>query len=177
MQVSRCVHRRVVVTMADYQYIVDSNDPVPKLRRAMQRGDIKAITSFSLSTDDEDHSNLRNIPPPSFSRIEIPMNYGYRQNSAVVKVKIQRGDGQPPVIKLINRRKRKKFLVVSIDYETKDAPTGPSTDVSRYQQDISDTSLQRVKELFEKRPIWTRLALLNNLHPEDRPYIKKYDLW
>lgn len=35
--------------MADYQYIVDSSDPVPKLRRAMQRGDSTYLLGYPRS--------------------------------------------------------------------------------------------------------------------------------
>ncbi|CAG8684814.1 1819_t:CDS:2, partial [Cetraspora pellucida] len=99
-----------------------------------------------------------NLPLPSFSRIECPMEYGYRQNMAVVKVLVQKGEGEAPALKLINRSRRKKF--------------GPPPDAIKPAHQPPPESVARIQKLFAERPIWTRLALMNNLPVCDRRSIK-----
>ncbi|RHZ56369.1 hypothetical protein Glove_402g64 [Diversispora epigaea] len=102
--------------MADYQFVPNPNDTIPKYRKSLENFDVDSIMEFdSIMNDDKVEDNL---PPPSFSRIECPMDYGYRQNMAVVKVLVQKGDGQPPALKLINRSRRKKFLSISIGFDS-----------------------------------------------------------
>ncbi|CAB4417856.1 unnamed protein product [Rhizophagus irregularis] len=95
-----------------------------------------------------------NLPPPSFSRVECPMDYGYQQNTAVVKVLVKKGDGQPPSLKLINRSQP------------------PSESLKNIEQ-MPQESINRMRKLFEERPIWTRLALENNLPLNDKRNIKR----
>ncbi|CAG8826657.1 3957_t:CDS:2, partial [Racocetra persica] len=91
-----------IIRMADYQCVPNPNDSVPRYRKALENFDIDTIMDFdSLLNDRREEDNL---PPPSFSRIECPMEYGYRQNMAVVKVLVQKGEGEAPALKLINRK-------------------------------------------------------------------------
>ncbi|CAG8570638.1 8678_t:CDS:10 [Diversispora eburnea] len=148
--------------MADYQFVPNPNDTIPKYRKSLENFDVDSIMEFdSIMNDDKVEDNL---PPPSFSRIECPMDYGYRQNMAVVKVLVQKGDGQPPALKLINRSRRKKFLSISIDI--------PPPEVVKHQNLASPESIARIQKLFSERPIWTRLALLNNLPVSERRIVK-----
>ena len=82
--------------MADYHYQPDMNDPVAKLRSAMNNMDVDAIRRYTIPSEREDYSfpitdlnldsqhltgeiksrsNLRLFPPPVFSRQGIPQNY------------------------------------------------------------------------------------------------------
>ncbi|CAG8807608.1 30502_t:CDS:10, partial [Gigaspora margarita] len=141
-----------IIRMADYQYVPNPNDSIPRYMNALENFDINTILDFeSLLNDERDEDNL---PPPSFSRIECPTEYGYRQNMAVVKVLVQKGEGQAPALKLINRSQ------------------GPPPDVVKPAYQPSPESAARIKKLFAERPIWTRLALMNNLPACDRRSIK-----
>ncbi|CAG8481585.1 8635_t:CDS:2 [Dentiscutata erythropus] len=137
--------------MADYQHVPNPNDSIPRYRKALENFDINTIMDFeSLLKDERDEDNL---PPPSFSRIECPTGYGYRQNMAVVKVLVQK-EGQAPALKLINRSQE------------------PPPDAVKSAHQPSPESVARIKKLFAERPIWTRLALMNNLPACDRRTIK-----
>ncbi|KAF0391087.1 hypothetical protein F8M41_010778 [Gigaspora margarita] len=156
--------------MADYQYVPNPNDSIPRYMNALENFDINTILDFeSLLNDERDEDNL---PPPSFSRIECPTEYGYRQNMAVVKVLVQKGEGQAPALKLINRSRRKKFVAISIYFDSETIPEGPPPDVVKPAYQPSPESAARIKKLFAERPIWTRLALMNNLPACDRRSIK-----
>ncbi|CAG8594178.1 8576_t:CDS:2 [Acaulospora morrowiae] len=118
--------------MADYQFVPNPNDTIPKYRKALENFDVDTIMDFdSISSDGNFEDNL---PPPSFSRIECPMEYGYRQNMAVVKVLVQKGDGQPPALKLINR----KFSPI---------PDMPPPDAVKHKHLASPESVSRIQKV------------------------------
>ncbi|KND00444.1 transcription factor TFIIIC subunit TFC1 [Spizellomyces punctatus DAOM BR117] len=157
--------------IADYQWIPDQNDPIVQLRRSMHTFEADGIEHFSLANDKGPQENLRNMPPPSFSRIEWPLDYGYRQNFAVVKVLVRQTGNEPPVMKLINRYRRIKFTAITFNKSTQEVPSGPPEGVSL--ADIPNEALARMRALFQERPIWTRLALHNSMPPAYRNLMKR----
>ncbi|KAJ3091218.1 tau 95 subunit of transcription factor TFIIIC [Quaeritorhiza haematococci] len=158
--------------IADFQYIPDQTDSIVQLRKALHNWDVEGVEHFQFSEDKGAVAPLRNMPPPAFSRVEWPQNYNYRQNEAVVKVLIKRRGDEAPVMKLINRHRRQKFVVVNFDAKWKTVPVAPPEDISAHLADVPQASLDRIKALFEKRPVWTRAAVKNNLEPEDRKHLK-----
>ncbi|ORX94702.1 hypothetical protein K493DRAFT_283560 [Basidiobolus meristosporus CBS 931.73] len=158
--------------MADYQYLPDPVDPIAQFRKSLQSLDVESIRKFPIDIDCT-MSRTPNLPPPSFSRIECPMDYGYRQNTSVVKVLVQKNEDEPPVVKLINRRRRRKFVAYSIDFEAKSVPSHPPEDAVKFSSQIPEESIENIQALFEKRPMWTRSALQNNLPNSDRKIIKR----
>ncbi|KAI9145430.1 RNA polymerase III transcription factor IIIC subunit-domain-containing protein [Paraphysoderma sedebokerense] len=87
--IKTCRHRGI----ADFQWLCDPNDPIVRLRKNMTNLDMEGIKAFKFDTNDTDLDNLRNFPPPMFSRLEWPLNYACRQNPAVVRVAIQNAEG------------------------------------------------------------------------------------
>ncbi|KAI8818977.1 RNA polymerase III transcription factor IIIC subunit-domain-containing protein [Fimicolochytrium jonesii] len=156
--------------IADYQWTPDPHDPLVKLRRDMQVLDIEGIEKFVPARDRGPQENLRNMPPPAFSRIEWPFDYGYRQNIAVVKVLVRK-EGQSPQMKLLNRYESVKFTAVFADASKRIVPTKPPKTASL--AGIPAEALTLMQQLFEQRPCWTRLAITNNLPARYRPLIKK----
>ncbi|CAG8510837.1 483_t:CDS:10 [Ambispora gerdemannii] len=155
--------------MADFQYIVNANNPIRDFRKSLERFDVQEIENFDYKTENEKAKPLPNLPPPSFSRAECPMDYGYQQNTAVIKVLIQKDANQEPMLKLINRSRRYKFLAISVSFDTRNVPDKPPPDVTKYMQKLPHESRD---QLFENRPIWTKLALQSNL-TVDKKMIKK----
>ncbi|CAG8544001.1 680_t:CDS:10, partial [Ambispora leptoticha] len=158
--------------MADFQYIVNSDNPIRNFRKSLERFDVQEIEKFDYKTENEKIKPPLNLPPPSFSRAECPMDYGYQQNTAVIKVLIQKDANQEPMLKLINRSRRYKFLAISISFDARNVPDKPPPDVVKYMQKLPHESRDQVKKLFESRPIWTKLALQSNLIV-DKKMIKK----
>ncbi|CAG8472945.1 1742_t:CDS:2 [Racocetra fulgida] len=63
-----------IMGIINYQCVPNPNDSVPRYRKALENFDIDTIMDFeSLLNDKREEDNL---PPPSFSRIECPMEYG-----------------------------------------------------------------------------------------------------
>lgn len=48
---------------------------------------------YKVATDDDNTDDLRNIPPPLFSPTEGALDYGYRQNQPVLRVRVRQSDG------------------------------------------------------------------------------------
>ncbi|TPX55541.1 hypothetical protein PhCBS80983_g05232 [Powellomyces hirtus] len=156
--------------IADYQWLIDPNDPMGQLRRSMHNFDADGIEKFTLQLDKGPRKNLRNMPPPSFSRIEWPLDYGYRQNMAVVKVLIRRNDDAPPEMKLINRYRRQKFSAIQFSHNDKVVPSGPPLGAST--ANVPPEALTAMRQLFEKRSMWTRAALLNSMPKAYHSFMK-----
>ncbi|CAJ0640028.1 3656_t:CDS:2 [Entrophospora sp. SA101] len=78
--------------IADYQYIPNPNDSIPKYRKALENLDAKAIMNFQSVINNKQEED--NLPPPIFSRIECSMEYGYRQHITASKVLVQDSSDQ-----------------------------------------------------------------------------------
>ncbi|KAJ3217872.1 tau 95 subunit of transcription factor TFIIIC [Dinochytrium kinnereticum] len=162
-------------SIADFQIIPNPTDPVTILRRHIAEYDIAGMEQFQFPHDfggHKDATTFRNFPPPAFSRIQWPQNYGYRENPNV-KVNILEKDGQPAKVQLIHQYRKPKFFFVKLERQDKEVPKGPPDFILKYMDRIPKESLERVKELFEKRPVWTRLALCNYLPPQDVKIFKQ----
>ncbi|KAJ3147212.1 tau 95 subunit of transcription factor TFIIIC [Geranomyces variabilis] len=154
--------------IADFQWLVDAEDPIAKLRKSIHNFDASGIDDFKLQTDKGPRKNLRNMPPPAFSRLEWPLQYDYRQNFAVVKVLLQK-DNAPPEMKLINRYRRQKFAATQFNGTGTIPARPPATATS---EGVSDAGQQAMRTLFSMRPVWTRLALINSLPAAHRGDLK-----
>jgi general transcription factor 3C polypeptide 5 (transcription factor C subunit 1) len=107
-----------------------------------------------------------NLPPPIFSRFDIPQEYTFRANPASATVVIQTDEGT------ITKRKLKKSAVrptksITIDFATEIVPSKPAAPtVESSEASTSDTLrveedeyVIRLKQMFESRPIWSKTAL------------------
>lgn len=76
---------------------------------------------------------------------------------------VQATEGEQPVMKLINRHKREKFVSVTFQGQNSEAPSEPPAEITKHLDTLPAVSIQKLRDLFEKRPAWTRLAISNNL--------------
>ncbi|KAJ3106405.1 hypothetical protein HDU97_006390 [Phlyctochytrium planicorne] len=156
--------------IADYQTLPDPNDPIVKLIKGISTYNISKIEEFEFSID-EDPRKARSYPPPSFSRIEWPQNYGYRENPSFKVNVVEKGGGEQEFQVLpINRPTKFKFQKVGPDDLL--VPTGPLPEALEMVSKIPQEALDQMKTLFENRPIWTRLALINNMSPSYAKHFK-----
>ncbi|KAI6105731.1 RNA polymerase III transcription factor IIIC subunit-domain-containing protein [Pisolithus sp. B1] len=161
-------------SMADYQFQPDMSDPVAQLRVAMNRMDVDAVRRYTISDEKEDYSlplgesnrveidpqltdqtlcrsNLRLFPPPLFSRQGIPQNYNFKANPAsMVATTADEDTGQ----------ERKP----TISFGDSNVPQNPSPGLLQARSTIKQDLLDRVVNLLEQRPIWTRAALYNQFN-------------
>ncbi|OBZ71904.1 Transcription factor tau subunit sfc1 [Grifola frondosa] len=173
-------------SMVDYQFQPDIDDPVAKLRLAMESMDVEGILKYTIPPEKEDYtvpedpqsmdidpqlqnqdgspgpkmkSNLRLFPPPLFSRQGIPQNYSYKANTASVVTTIVDEETGVEKRRLINRMRWKGFGPIAISFGDKGVPDKPSPTVEEQRAQADQKLLKRLQELFEQRPIWTRAAI------------------
>ena len=78
-------------------------------------------------------------------------------------------------MKLINRSKKTKLIIATVDLSDPNCqiPTKPPAAVTAHSKYISSTYVNEISELFDKRPIWSRIALVNNLSEDSVKRIKQ----
>ncbi|KAG6886058.1 hypothetical protein C0993_004048 [Termitomyces sp. T159_Od127] len=195
-------------SMVDYQYQPDMNDPVAKLRVAMDNMDVDALLSYAIPEEKADYtvpvesssrmapnmdmeldpeltgipisqyraenratvavrSNLRLYPPPLFSRQTIPQAYNFRPNSAsMISTSIDEETGEEKK-RYINRMRWKGYGPASIMFSDAVVPDKPPQVVEEGRNLIDKAILKKLEDLFDQRPVWTRMSLLNQLAPNE----------
>ncbi|KIM91005.1 hypothetical protein PILCRDRAFT_159710 [Piloderma croceum F 1598] len=180
-------------SMVDYQYQIDLNDPVAKLRLAMDNMDVEAIQQYSIPEEKEDYtlpanpvldpqlvadskepqsisgqrSNLRLFPPPLFSRQGISQNYNFKANpSSMISTTIDEETGEEKR-RLINKGRWKGYGPASIMFVEQTLPDKPPQIVEEMRSQVDQELLKRLQELFQERAIWTRMSLLNQFSPPE----------
>jgi len=178
-------------SMADFQFQPDMNDPIAKLRTAMDAMDVEGILKFRIPPEKEDYlvpvessidplltgedkedtqgpkmkSNLRLFPPPLFSRQSIPQNYNYKANPASIVTTVVDEETGEEKKRLINRMRWKGFGPISITFSERGVPDKPSPSVESQRDTADQKLLKKLQELFQERPVWTRTAIFNQFAP------------
>lgn len=162
-------------SMVDFQFQPDLTDPIAKLRMSMATFDAESIRDFKFEAEKEQYStetvvdenataersNLNLIPPPIFSRQGIPQIYNFKQNPmSTVETSLDVITGLEKK-RYINRFRWKGWSVVSASITDQELPSKPSKQVEDMRSSANEGLYSRLQELFQQRPIWTKLALLN----------------
>lgn len=214
--VGSCSHAMRFRRMADYAYRPDppfgsSEHPATSLHRALMTFDVNFMRSYRFEPEQELYeiyengtttSNLAMIPPPFFSRQELPFPYGYRQNPtsslqtvshASISKRSRRtarkgeADTEHPadeedamVTRYINRARWRNLAPIAIKFSDP-GPVPDAPDPSLATLPLSEKQmiqLGKLREQWSKRPIWSRLALLNQFsEPEARALIQAKELF
>nr|KAJ3421094.1 tau 95 subunit of transcription factor TFIIIC [Polyrhizophydium stewartii] len=149
--------------LADFQFETDPTDPIVQLRHQMQDLDVEAFRKPIFDTKTQGISDqLNQLPPPSFSRSEWPQEYKYTENPAV-KLKLEGTDpAGRPIFRHVNESRVKRTQAPIFD------PTAPSVPMHAPSWVSKKSALEpTLRELFEQRPVWTRIALINNIEIAD----------
>ncbi|KAJ6629184.1 RNA polymerase III transcription factor IIIC subunit-domain-containing protein [Mycena sp. CBHHK59/15] len=176
-------------SMADYQYQPDMNDPVSKLRLAMDNMDVEAIRSYVIPPEKADYMvpapapsshgdvdmnidpELTGIPHPerhSASEQQmrsnlLPQSYNFRNNPAsMVSTTVNEETGEEKK-RLINKMRWKGYGPLSISFAERNVPTKPAQNVQDARNQVSDVLFDKLQALFAERPIWTRMSLFNQV--------------
>ncbi|KAG9317214.1 RNA polymerase III transcription factor IIIC subunit-domain-containing protein [Chiua virens] len=178
-------------TMADYQFQPEMSDPIAQLRLAMDRMDVDAIRQYTIPEEKEDYlfsssagndhnigpslvknggpsvtqSNLRLFPPPIFSRQGIPQNYNFKPNAASMVTTVVNEETGEERKRLINKGRWKGYGPATISFGDVNIPENPIPAVQRARNQVKPELLERVSQLVQERPVWTRAALYNQFNP------------
>ncbi|PWN52256.1 hypothetical protein IE53DRAFT_367370 [Violaceomyces palustris] len=180
-------------------------DKTLELHDIIARMDFKSMRNYKLEPELEEYekevedpdtgltvkkSQLRMIPPPFFSRSEVPFNYAFKQVSNTELRTVPRPKGvrfiplQESLLSSTSSSSSSSHLqryenrarianVSPISWKVSDPkiPTRPPLDVVKRKSKIPNEVVGAVSSLFEQRPIWTRRALLNSLDDKIRDEI------
>ncbi|EST05625.1 Transcription factor IIIC, subunit 5 [Kalmanozyma brasiliensis GHG001] len=167
-------------------------DPVMALHRALATMDLAAFQTFRVPAQLEDYqittpsgvkSNLHMVPPAFFSRMDVPFNYGFQQTpyselrTVPTPSHLTRPPGSIPFGHVLQRaaqsgtmqrfvnRVRLSNITPQPFRVGRDSriPTKPLPDVVRIAHRCEPAVLSRLKTLLADRPVWSRVALKNQL--------------
>ncbi|KZO98023.1 hypothetical protein CALVIDRAFT_496565, partial [Calocera viscosa TUFC12733] len=179
--------------MADFSFAPQEPNRIIDLRRAMDRLDAKAITSFEFLPEKEDYilyppgsshepepstpgakssldpspmpvSNMRVLPPPRFSRAPVPLRYDFRQNPSAYAVSFVDESTGEERTRFQNRWRHTISRITSIAFD--DEAGVPQVEPEGAEKELDPMALAvlvRIRALFEQRPVWSRLAMRNQL--------------
>ncbi|KAF8626707.1 hypothetical protein AX15_004720 [Amanita polypyramis BW_CC] len=155
--------------MVDFQYQPNLKDRISQLRLAMEDMSLDpvlfsdSLTQHRVATPEtiEDQSDLRLFPPPIFSRQTIPQGYNLKTNSSsILSITVNEETGEEKK-RLINRMRWRGFGPATVMFNDSYVPEKPLHVVGQEKDNIDKKILNRLYELFKKRPIWTRTSLLS----------------
>lgn len=123
--------------------------------------ELAATSTSAAATPASGSSNLRLFPPPLFSRQTISQNYNFKANPAsIVTTTIDEETGEERK-RLINKMRWKGYGPASIMFSENLVPQKPPDAVEKGRDQANPRLLERLRELFISRPIWTRMSLFN----------------
>lgn len=157
---------------------------------ALVRMDVRSLRSFSMPEEKGDYdveladgsadgktdeisrlSNLRMVPPPAFTRVELPHTYAFRQpaNSSIETWEKIHPDGSRTEVKRWANNSRWQGMSPHEWFlgSAQPVPSKPPAQVARQRTRCDCRLLQRLERLFTERPVWTRAALLNQFDSAD----------
>ncbi|KAI9722971.1 MAG: hypothetical protein M1812_001420 [Candelaria pacifica] len=146
--------------MPDFQYSSTKSPFMNKMRDHILSYDYASMKKFKLDPSKGIKLNDEIIPPPSFSHMYTPINYGYHQNPAVKTAigstgHLVTGNTQSPVI----------VHTQLLPWNAETVPSTPDSSLTPFEK--LDRPLQTVVEhlrtLLDERPLWTRRAFANVL--------------
>lgn len=149
--------------MADFQRNTLKSDFLAKVRPSIFSGSLKAIKSLDVQSSGASGSQqgeLDIIPPPKFSQIVFPFQYGYRQNPAVSVLSNEDGTSS-----LVHTSVTRKLYSIMIGWDEV-APTKPPDSLPSSPDSNVSACIERVRELFDQRPMWTRRGVESNIDPQ-----------
>ncbi|KAI1129477.1 hypothetical protein F5Y10DRAFT_264157 [Nemania abortiva] len=145
--------------LADFQF---ANTNTPFLKNVAEHLlplNFSKLRQFKLEEGVATNLDLEIIPPPHFTDKVIGFNYNYEQNPGI----IDQGLDEEGETRLINRQGRNKFSYGHfIHHDAFPAPDRP-TRMDGEAQRIPESLMQQLHDAMEKRPIWTRRAIVNQV--------------
>ncbi|CAG8453846.1 1019_t:CDS:10 [Paraglomus occultum] len=153
--------------MSDAQYVPNPYDSIPNLRRQLGKFDVEGMRKFTFQQS-EDYTKPTLLPPPSLARIEIPMEYKYQQNVSVIKVMIRPNETNVSDECAVSQTHKS-----TLEKKIHRLDEGPPPEVLNYVELLPKEPIEKLKKMFEERPVWTRLALLNTLPKTYKKLIRK----
>ncbi|KAK8869733.1 hypothetical protein IAR55_000301 [Kwoniella newhampshirensis] len=172
-------------SMADWHWAPNPEGETATLLRSLKELDYNAILDYSFppinetfleenpdSTDPEIRyrSLLDFQPTPLFTTRNLPYLYNFKMpNQAVEEEVYDRRTGQLRR-RYVNRGRVAGVGPISVPHDQAlgDVPKEPTNIIKNRMEDLDSQLIQRLRDLFDERPVWMRHSLLGQLAEEDR---------
>lgn len=155
--------------LADFQLNYDLTARIPQLCRDLDAFNVDALQEFRF-----DKGAVTEMPcSPAYTQIAVPLDYQFRQLSSVIKVQLEgQTDDAEPTYKLVNRSKQNRVRFQCIQVRFDAIPPVPTGIQPESAPPVAADLKERVRSLFERRPIWTRQALETELPDFSSSFIR-----
>ncbi|KAI0205257.1 hypothetical protein F4808DRAFT_278645 [Astrocystis sublimbata] len=145
--------------LADFQF---SNADTPFYNNVAEHLlplDYYKIRKFKLDEGVKSTPGLEIVPPPHFTDKVIGFNYNYEQNPGIV----DQGLDDEGEMRLVNRQGRNKFSYGHfIHHDAFPAPDRP-TRLDGEAEKVPEALMRQLREAMDKRPVWTRRSIINQV--------------
>lgn len=140
-------------SIPDFAYATPPSLFKDEVQAKLFSDDYDAVRQFHPPFDYSPH-NTEIFPPPVLSSVSLPQSYSYTDKQSTKLSQGAASEGTP-LIAAVND--------LDPDWPAASPPTLPPLSSQAKPLQLLVNEVQR---LFERRPIWTRRALINNLPPE-----------
>ncbi|KAF2090691.1 hypothetical protein K490DRAFT_7768, partial [Saccharata proteae CBS 121410] len=149
-------------TLPDFQYAASASEFARKIRDNIMPFQLSKLKELKLSDTKVHEPGQDYCPPPSYTNMNVPLIYSYRQNPAV---KITQDDSGKNV--LTNVKAIRGFVVHTIDAHAPDVHHAPPfLPKPEHELDsITQEVVQKIRAMLEERPVMTRRYIKNHLPP------------
>ncbi|CAD6902072.1 unnamed protein product [Tilletia controversa] len=157
---------------------------IHQLQSQLRRMDFDAISKFRFAEPNSRYeetvqgpdgepvkrSTAFLVPPPIFSRQEVPWPYHYKHSTGSMLITYPKGEGQfeRRYMNVQHYRGLGPTGVVLAALKDGPIPQGPDRVHQRQLIYVDQEILAKMKKLFEERPIWSKIALMNQFAAEDQ---------
>lgn len=160
--------------LADFQYAMGNSPFMSRFVDQVLPGDVAKLKEFAIQPGIESGKNIDLIPPPNFTPMSLPFQYGYAQNPYTKEISPGTAgqadddggnsdtDSEAEFRRVVNVTSRVPAAGYFIAHDEYPVPSAP-----RRQPNLADPQVALImKEMWaamEERPIWTRRSMWNRL--------------
>ncbi|WRT67213.1 uncharacterized protein IL334_004179 [Kwoniella shivajii] len=172
-------------SMADYQWTPDPNGPTSTLIDSLKALDYNAILDYSFPPLDEVfddpaenefdpsikfRSRLDLQPTPLFSTRNLPYLYNYKIPNQVQADDFFDRRTQTYKRRLINKSRTAGAVPINVAHNHKlgQVPKEPTNLAKSKMGELDPALLQKLRDMFEIRPVWMRHSLFSQFDEEER---------
>ncbi|KAJ5626616.1 hypothetical protein N7528_004043 [Penicillium herquei] len=154
--------------MPEFVHSTTSSVFTQKFRDHIIPYNLEKLKGFDIDMAKGATKNADLIPPPSLSNERIPFFYMYRQNPGVKQTM-----GESGQMITVNTQQAEKVRTHLISHDVTEVPSKPQESLPPI--DTLDVGLRAtidlLRELFDRRPAWTRRAIRNHLQSDEQRYL------
>ncbi|SGY33971.1 BQ5605_C002g01574 [Microbotryum silenes-dioicae] len=152
---------------ADFKVQVNQQDPAVQIANAVRAMDIDAILDYRLPEPNENFTDDLFLPPPIFARHTVPLKYEYKPAARTVPTTSIRPSGQE-VLRLASSNRYKTKPHTTIPHSSPTVPSEPTPELLQVVGRRTHDALEiKLLAYLERRPVWTRQSLLNQLSEQE----------